>query len=271
MINKKKLNKDHALLVIDVQNDFIENSSQKYKGDVKDFFPPNLEVNKSTSILPKILALKNIFHKDRIILTQDWHPIGHISFAASNDKRYSKDPVTGLSMLNKEELIKEVNGEKVDLGSQELWPKHCIQKQQGAEFHQEIKSLWKEAELVTVLEKNKDYNNNKPKIIRKGSNLNIDSYSGFGDKFNNKYDRTELNDLLKKLKVKTVVVCGLAFDYCVKFTCLDALRIGFNVVLIKDATASVVSALDERNIKELEERAKKLNKNFKLTNTANLI
>ena len=149
--------------------------------------------------MPVINELQEKF--EFIVATQDWHPADHGSFA-SNHKG------------------KRV-GEFIDLNgvNQILWPVHCMQGTFGAEFH-------------------KDLNRNKWKaVFQKGTNPLVDSYSGFFD--NNKQGDTGLSGYLRENGVDEIYVCGLATDYCVKFTVLDGLSEGFKTHLIADATKAV--------------------------------
>ncbi|MBD8490766.1 bifunctional nicotinamidase/pyrazinamidase [Echinicola sp. CAU 1574] len=174
-----------ALLIVDVQNDFLPGGA--------------LAVTEGDKIIPIINKLQEKF--DFIIATQDWHPADHKSFAANHT---GKKP-----------------GEVIKLGGtdQMLWPVHCVQESEGAEFHAALdRSKWK-------------------KVFRKGLNPLVDSYSGFFD--NKKKEDTGLTAFLHENGITDVYVTGLAADYCVKFTVLDALKEGFDTYLIKDATKAV--------------------------------
>ncbi len=131
---------------------------------------------------------------DLVIATQDWHPADHMSFAANH-------PANGPG-----ELV------QLDGLDQVLWPVHCVQGTAGASFHSALN-------VAGIHE-----------VIRKGSDRRVDSYSGFFD--NGKRKSTGLSDLARSHGIETVHVMGLATDYCVKFTALDALHEGFDVRLI---------------------------------------
>jgi nicotinamidase/pyrazinamidase len=138
---------------------------------------------------------------DVVVATQDWHPSNHKSFAANH--------------------AGAVPGDVIDLNhlQQVLWPVHCVQNTRGADFAAGL-------QMAGV-----------DKIIRKGSNPNIDSYSGF---FDNGHRRaTGLAEYLEANAVSDLYVLGLATDYCVKFTALDGVRLGFNVHLIEDGCRGV--------------------------------
>jgi len=209
-----KMNKNSALIIVDVQNDFLEKGA--------------LEVKNSNPIVPVINILQNKF--SHIIATQDWHPANHKSFASQHKNKSI--------------------GEFIDLKgiNQILWPDHCIQNTYGSEF-------------------SKDLNLEKvEKIVRKGSNPEIDSYSGFLE--NDKKTKTELDDYLKSQNIDTVYICGLASDYCVKFTTLDALNFGYKTYLIEDATKAVnLSPNDhEKAVEEMNQKGAKIIKSNALLN-----
>ncbi|MCA9392832.1 MAG: bifunctional nicotinamidase/pyrazinamidase [Candidatus Omnitrophica bacterium] len=168
--------------------------------DVQNDFCPGgaLPVAEGDQIVPLINGLQERF--DLVVATQDWHPTGHKSFASSHGKQ---------------------PGEVIDLNGLEqiLWPDHCVQGSEGAKF-------------VDALRLGKI-----DRIFQKGTDPEIDSYSGFYDNGHRK--ATGLAAYLKEKKVTTVYVAGLATDYCVKYTCLDAVREGLKTVLITDACRGV--------------------------------
>ncbi|MDX8346451.1 bifunctional nicotinamidase/pyrazinamidase [Cognatiyoonia sp. IB215446] len=166
----------HALLVIDVQNDFCPGGA--------------LAVAGGDEIVPGIDAEMDKF--DAVILTQDWHPAGHSSFASSHD-------AAPMSMT------------EMPYGPQVLWPDHCIQGTQGAAFHKDL--LVDRADL----------------IIRKGYNPAIDSYSAFFE--NDKVTPTGLEGYLRTRGIDAVTLVGLATDFCVNYSAVDAARLGFTVTV----------------------------------------
>tara|TARA_R100000935_G_scaffold55676_1_gene85859 strand:+ start:1508 stop:2116 length:609 start_codon:yes stop_codon:yes gene_type:complete len=186
-----------ALVIIDVQNDFIPGGSLAVPGGVE--------------IVPVINKLQHKF--DLVIATQDWHPIDHSSFAENHSGK-------------KEFEIIELNG--ID---QKLWPVHCVQNSDGAAFHSELNSEKIEA------------------IFRKGTNKEIDSYSGFYD--NAHLKSTGLSGYLKDKGVSTLYICGLAAEYCVYFSILDALKEGFEAILIEDATRAISLQDFEKSKKDI--------------------
>jgi nicotinamidase/pyrazinamidase len=176
-----------ALLVVDVQNDFLPGGA--------------LPVTDGDQVIPVINRIMQKHKFDLILATQDWHPANHGSFAANHPNK--------------------VPGEIVDLNgiTQVLWPIHCVHGTPGADFSSKLRS---------------DLFN---KIFRKGTDPGIDSYSGFFD--NGRRRSTGLDDYLRDRNVDRLFVCGLATDYCVKFTALDGFRAGFQTTLIVDACRGV--------------------------------
>ncbi len=164
-----------ALIIIDVQNDFCPGGA--------------LAVEGGHEIVSGINGLMTEFQT--IVMTQDWHPSGHSSFASSHD---GKDPFTETEM---------------PYGAQMLWPDHCIQGSQGAAFH-------------AVLDDDKAH-----MIVRKGFRPQIDSYSAFFE--NDHKTPTGLDGYLKTRDVSAVTMVGLATDYCVNFSAVDAARLGYAV------------------------------------------
>ena len=165
-----------------------------------DFLPGGaLAVAGGDELIPVINALQA--HFGHVVATQDYHPADHGSFAAQYP---GKNP-----------------GERIDLAglSQILWPVHCVQESVGAEFPALLDQTRWEG------------------IFQKGKNPEVDSYSGFFD--NARRGNTGLADYLKERGIDQVFVCGLALDYCVKFTALDAQSLGFTTFLITDATRAV--------------------------------
>lgn len=159
----------------------------------------NLAVPEGEAVIPLANQLQKKF--DFIIATQDWHPKNHASFASQHPNKIVGETVTVNNLL------------------QILWPDHCVQHSKGAQFHPEL-----------------DISNVK-KIIYKGTDPAIDSYSAF---FDNAHLRaTGLADYLHANNIHTLYVMGLATDYCVLYSCLDALKLGFEVFFIEDACRGV--------------------------------
>ena len=168
-----------ALLVIDVQNDFCPAGA--------------LEVAGGNEIIPYIN--EEMAKYECVVLTQDWHPKGHSSFATSHE---GKNPL---------ELI------KMPYGDQVLWPDHCVQGSKGAEFHPDLNIEQANA------------------IIRKGSNPFIDSYSAFFE--NDRKTPTGLDGYLKSLKIGKINLVGLATDFCVNYSAQDAANLGYKVSVLE--------------------------------------
>jgi nicotinamidase/pyrazinamidase len=174
-----------ALLVIDVQNDFCPGGA--------------LAVDKGDQVVPMINRLAGRF--EHVILTQDWHPAGHISFASSHP---GSKPFQSI---------------QVAYGTQTLWPDHCVQGTRGADFHPDLDVP--HAELV----------------IRKGFRRNIDSYSAFLE--DDHTTPTGLAGYLRERGLKRLFLCGLAYDFCVRFSAVDGTAAGFECLVIEDATRAV--------------------------------
>ncbi len=176
---------DHALVVIDVQNDFCPGGA--------------LAVDGGDEIIP--IVNRMIAEYPHVILTQDWHPAGHSSFASSHD---------GLSPFETIEM---------PYGPQTLWPDHCVQGTRGALFHPEL--VWTRAEIV----------------VRKGFRRPIDSYSAFFE--NDHTTPTGLGGYLKERGLRAVTMVGLATDFCVAFSALDARKLGLEVTVRLEACRAI--------------------------------
>ncbi|KAJ5075578.1 pyrazinamidase/nicotinamidase [Anaeramoeba ignava] len=179
MENKTK----RAFIIVDVQNDFIEGGS--------------LAVPKGSEVVPVINSIRKKNKFDLIVLTQDWHPSDHSSFAVNNNAELFS--------------VKEL-----ETGPQVMWPVHCVQNTEGAKFVSNL--VHEESDIV----------------VQKGKNTKVDSYSGFWD--NNKAQKTDLEDILKQNNITDTYICGLAYDYCVSFTAVDSAECGFKTFFIEDAT-----------------------------------
>ena len=175
----------NALIVIDVQNDFCPGGA--------------LAVAGGDQIIPQINAMMGNF--DAIILTQDWHPQGHSSFASSHA---GKAPFDMIDM---------------PYGAQVLWPDHCVQGTDGAAFHAGLNT--DAADM----------------IIRKGYNSGIDSYSAFFE--NDHKTPTGLEGYLRTRGITTLTMVGLATDFCVHFSAVDAAKLGFDVTVLEGACRAI--------------------------------
>ena len=174
-----------ALLVIDLQNDFCPGGA--------------LAVEKGDEIVPIVSSLAQRFA--HVILTQDWHPPSHISFASAHA---GAQPYTTLA---------------APYGPQALWPDHCVQNTSGAAFHPALSVP--HAEL----------------ILRKGFRTNIDSYSAFLE--NDHATPTGLAGYLRERGLTRLFLCGLAYDFCVRFSAIDGTALDFECLVIEDATRAV--------------------------------
>lgn len=185
-----------TLIIVDTQNDFMPSGS--------------LPVPDGDAIVPEINHKMAEF--DLVVATQDWHPKEHMSFASSHSGKKPYDVIT-------------LNGLE-----QTLWPDHCVQGTQGAEFHPRL--------------------NQNPivAIFRKGTDKQVDSYSGFFD--NHRQHNTGLAGYLRERKATTLYFCGLAADICVYYTIQDALAEGFECVLMEAATR----ALDNQQFEQLKSK-----------------
>ncbi len=189
-----------TMIIVDVQNDFTA-------GGV-------LEVPGGDGIIEPINRIQGKF--ELVIATQDWHPPDHASFASNHDGKRPFDVI-------------DLHGMK-----QTLWPDHCVQGSDGADFHPGLKTDRIEA------------------IFRKGMTREIDSYSGFYD--NGHLKSTGLAGYLREKGAADLYFCGLAADICVYFTIMDAMAEGFSATLIEDATCPLDEEDNERKRRELREQ-----------------
>jgi len=174
-----------VLIVVDVQNDFCPGGA--------------LAVPDGDAVIPVIHRIAPRF--EHIILTQDWHPAGHRSFAATHPGRRPFEQVL------------------LSYGEQTLWPEHCVQGTAGADFHPALQLT--QAEL----------------ILHKGFRPEIDSYSSFFE--NDRTTPTGLAGYLRERKLDRIFLTGLAYDYCVAYSALDARRLGFPVSIVRDGCRAI--------------------------------
>jgi nicotinamidase/pyrazinamidase len=174
-----------VLIVIDVQNDFCPGGTLAVPGG-------DAVIEVIQQVAPKF---------EHIILTQDWHPAGHSSFASAHAGKRPFDTV------------------EPSYGVQTLWPDHCVQGSKGAEFHPALRLP--QAEL----------------ILRKGFRQRIDSYSAFFE--NDRSTPTGLAGYLQERNLSRVFLVGLAYDFCVGYSALDARRVGLQAVVIRDACRAI--------------------------------
>jgi nicotinamidase/pyrazinamidase len=174
-----------VLLVIDVQNDFCPGGA--------------LEVPRGDEVIPIVNRLASRF--PNVVLTQDWHPPDHLSFASTHPGRRPFEITTAA------------------YGPQVLWPDHCVQGTTGADFHTALSIP------------------HAGMVLRKGIRRTIDSYSAFYE--NDRKTPTGLVGYLRDRNITQVFVAGLAFDFCVRYSAEDAVRAGFNAVVIEDACRGI--------------------------------
>src|SRR6516165_4818813 len=185
MLEKSAIGGKDVLLVVDVQNDFCSGG--------------RLAVPRGEEVVPVINELAKAFK--HVVLTQDWHPGGHHSFASSHPGKKPYETV------------------ELAYGTQILWPDHCVQDTDGAKLHGELRIP--HAELV----------------LRKGYHREIDSYSAFYE--NDRKTHTGLTGYLRERGFERVFIAGLAFDFCVRFSAEDAKREGFEPIVIEDACRGI--------------------------------
>lgn len=176
---------DTVLIIVDVQNDFCPGGT--------------LAVDGGDQIVPLINAVAR--HFENVVLTQDWHPAGHVSFASSHVGARPFDVIA------------------LPYGQQVLWPDHCVQGTRGAEFHAGLQVP--QAQM----------------IVRKGYRPAIDSYSGFVEA--DRRTPTGLGGYLRERGLSRAFVAGLATDFCVAWTALDARRLGLETFVIEDGCRGI--------------------------------
>jgi nicotinamidase/pyrazinamidase len=174
-----------VLLVVDVQNDFCDGGA--------------LAVPGGQEVVPVINRMAAAFR--HVILTQDWHPRDHHSFASNHPGRLPFETIA------------------TDYGEQVLWPDHCVQGSMGAAFHPHL------------------HPDNAELILRKGFRNTIDSYSAFNE--NDRLTRTGLTGYLRERGLGRIFMAGLAYDYCVRHSAIDSMRAGFETYVVEDACRSI--------------------------------
>jgi len=174
-----------VLIVVDIQRDFCPGGA--------------LAVPEGDAIIPAVNALARRFK--HVVLTQDWHPPGHASFASSHPGKAPFDTI------------------ELDYGAQTLWPDHCVQASDGATFHPAL-------DIPSV-----------ELIVRKGYHLGIDSYSAFRE--NDRKTPTGLAGYLRERGFDRVTICGLATDYCVFYSAIDARAAGFDTTVVLEASRGI--------------------------------
>ncbi len=189
-----------ALLVVDVQNDFLPGGA--------------LPVPQGDAVVPPIARLCERF--ETVVASQDWHPPGHVSFASSHPGHQPFETIV-----------------LADGTEQTLWPEHCVQGTEGARF----------APGLPV--------HRFAHVVRKGTDPEVDSYSAFFD--NARRRQTGLHAWLQERGIGRLYVCGLATDYCVRATALDAVSLGYETWLVTDAVRGVAPQSTERALQQMAE------------------
>lgn len=185
MVAHMQITSQDVLIVIDVQNDFCPGGA--------------LAVADGDAVIDVIHRMAARF--EHIVLTQDWHPGGHSSFASAHAGKRPFDTID------------------LRYGTQTLWPDHCVRGSKGAEFHPTLNLP--QAELV----------------LRKGFRLEIDSYSAFFE--NDRVTPTGLAGYLEERGLNRVFFAGLAYDFCVGYSALDARRLGLSAIILKEACRAI--------------------------------
>lgn len=184
-----------------------------------DFIDGTLTVPNAIDIIELINKLTKVKEFDYIIFTQDWHPENHKSFITEHPNNNIFDVIT-------------MGGVK-----QVVWPVHCVQKTRGAEFHDDL-----DMDIPNLY------------IFKKGTDIEVDSHSGFYDAQHNK--STYLSEFLKEKGVTDIFICGLAADVCVEYTAIDGVHDGFNTSVIVDACRGIADDLNPSYDKMMKENIK---------------
>jgi len=213
-----------ALLLIDIQNDFCPAYTGK---DGREYPKGAMAIKRADEIIDNINNIAAIFKQKRakILATQDWHPSAHVSFASSHPGKMPGDviyvPVSEDAVNAFHEKFPQINDPIPAAMQQVLWPDHCVQYTKGAAFHDRLNT----SEI--------DF------VFRKGYYKNIDSYSGFFE--NDRCTLTDLYGYLKENSITTLFITGLATDYCVLYSTVDSLRLGFKTFVVRDACKGINS------------------------------
>ncbi len=180
-----KISSQDTLIVVDVQNDFCTGGA--------------LAVPDGEKVVPAINCIARKF--ENVVLTQDWHPEDHVSFAVNHPRKRPFETI------------------ELGYGPQVLWPQHCVQGSTGANVHGALETA--RASLV----------------LRNGIHRNIDSYSAFYE--NDHATPTGLASYLRERGLKTLFFAGLAFDFCVRYSAEDAIKAGFEAIVIEEACRGI--------------------------------
>ncbi|CAF4247905.1 unnamed protein product [Rotaria sp. Silwood2] len=231
----------YALLVIDVQNCFIDGTLALSNSPAR---------QNGAEVVPIINHLIETILFDYIVYSYDWHPVNHISFVDNlrNRTRYIKG---GYNASIQVYDTVTYTGPKYET-EQVLWPAHCIQNTDDAKLH---------PDLIVNPDKNNIIH------IRKGTDPDIDSYSAFAD--NNKGQKTVLDTELKKRNVTHVIVAGLALDFCVGATALDAMDLNYKTFVVEDASRGITMDTIRKRLDEMTNRGIKIIKSSQVKQLVN--
>lgn len=177
-----------------------------------DFINGTLAVKNAIEVIAPINKLRFMYFDHMpTFISKDFHPQNHMSFCEThNVEKYSKQ------YLNLQ--MEDGTSNNVE---QDMWPAHCVKDTPGSDLHSDL--------IVTKIDK----------VIHKGTKVNVESYSAFGDEFKGKYEKTDLEEWLKEKGATDIILTGIANDYCVYNTALDAIRLGYKVHLIMSCTRGV--------------------------------
>jgi nicotinamidase-related amidase len=189
-----------------------------------DFINGSLTVKDADQVIAPINKLRFMYFEHiPTFISQDFHPENHMSFCETHQvEKYSKKTLE-LKMEDETTVVVEQN----------MWPTHCVANTEGVEFHKDL--------ILT----------NFDKFIQKGTKKNVESYSAFGDEFKGKYEKTDLDNWLKGNNITDIILTGVATDYCVYNTALDARRLGYNVHLIMSCTRGVAEDTTGKAIEDM--------------------
>lgn len=206
---KQILSPVSALLIVDVQNDFISGSlAIKNFPDAQDGGEVVAPINQLIEEVPFDLA----------IYSYDWHPENHISFIENKDKYqiHKTSKISAGDIKAGDEVVFDINGEKTDM---QLWPSHCVQNTWGAELHKDLKIR------------------DDHKVVYKGTNPHVDAFSAFMD--NDKVTQSDLKNILDSNGITDVYTCGICTDVCVGATANDSLEEGYRTILIESCSRGI--------------------------------
>lgn len=192
-----------------------------------DFITGSLAINNAIEIIAPINKLRFLcFNYMPTFLSQDCHPNNHMSF----------DKTHGVKTFTKQKLNVKMDNKTMISVEQTMWPVHCVKNTHGAKIHSDL--------IITKTDK----------FVQKGTKANIEGYSAFGDEFNGIYENTYLDHWLKSKRATDIILTGLATDFCVYYTALDAIRLGYDVHLIMTCTKGFYEESTMKAIDDMKEK-----------------